>query len=383
MKQALQTARDQFAVYAELHRAKGPGHESKAARNDELVAMCDAALARPEPTADDMARQQWAGMSGADAFLLIDRHADGWSEIGRMMEAWRRSNMAQPELARSVYLVATGETAGGLETYTRHDGAPPPLCDAERIYTSALTQSAELVAVIAERDTLRERLAASEASDAESIRMYRAARDERDRLHASLDCWVIAAAPGGWVHELAAERDQLRAELAAMTADRDSWMRQASDRLDDAVKFGTERDQLRKWKQSRMAVEAEWNPQAVANLLGIWPGRSIRACIMPAVQRLIAERDGLMEQVRDEMDANHELRALGGAASDEDMGTFLRRVISERDQLRAAITEECMLTECVSPDGDPREVLKRLTAWHAETGGGATPRRGRPPAVRP
>jgi hypothetical protein len=165
--------------------------------------------------------------------------------------------------------------------------------------------------------------------------------------------------------------------------ERDSWMRQASDRLDDAVKFGTERDQLRKWKQSRMAVEAEWNPQAVANLLGIWPGRSIRACIMPAVQRLIAERDGLMEQVRDEMDANHELRALGGAASDEDMGTFLRRVISERDQLRAAITEECMLTECVSPDGDPREVLKRLTAWHAETGGGATPRRGRPPAVRP
>lgn len=34
-----------------------------------------------------------------------------------------------------VYLVATGETHNGLETYTRHEGAPPPLCDAECLYT--------------------------------------------------------------------------------------------------------------------------------------------------------------------------------------------------------------------------------------------------------
>lgn len=36
-----------------------------------------------------------------------------------------------------VYLVATGQLSeSGLETYTRHEGAPPPMCDAERLYLS-------------------------------------------------------------------------------------------------------------------------------------------------------------------------------------------------------------------------------------------------------
>lgn len=35
-----------------------------------------------------------------------------------------------------VYLVATGETHEGQETYTRHD-APPPLCESERLYSVA------------------------------------------------------------------------------------------------------------------------------------------------------------------------------------------------------------------------------------------------------
>jgi len=39
-----------------------------------------------------------------------------------------------PEVER-VYLVCTGETYEGQETYTRHDVRPPPLCDAEVLYT--------------------------------------------------------------------------------------------------------------------------------------------------------------------------------------------------------------------------------------------------------
>jgi hypothetical protein len=35
-----------------------------------------------------------------------------------------------------VYLVCTGELYEDQETYTRHEGAPPPLCDFERLYTS-------------------------------------------------------------------------------------------------------------------------------------------------------------------------------------------------------------------------------------------------------
>ena len=36
--------------------------------------------------------QDWKGMDGAAAWHLIDRHADGWAEVGSMMEAWRLAN---------------------------------------------------------------------------------------------------------------------------------------------------------------------------------------------------------------------------------------------------------------------------------------------------
>ena len=36
--------------------------------------------------------QNWRGMDGAIAWHLIDRHADGWEEIGQMMDAWLRAN---------------------------------------------------------------------------------------------------------------------------------------------------------------------------------------------------------------------------------------------------------------------------------------------------
>lgn len=71
---------------------------------------------------------------------------------------------------------------------------------------------------------------------------------------------------------------------------------------------------------------------------------------------VIAERDALRE------------RLAASESSDAESIRMYRAARDERDHLRAAITEECMLTECVSPEGDPRDVLKRLTAWHAETG---------------
>lgn len=36
--------------------------------------------------------QEWKGMDGATAWHLIDRHADGWSDVGAMMNAWLRAN---------------------------------------------------------------------------------------------------------------------------------------------------------------------------------------------------------------------------------------------------------------------------------------------------
>lgn len=59
------------------------------------------------------AAQQWAGMDGATAWHLIDRHADGWDEVGEMMNAWLRANGGS--LATRM-----GQMIG--ETMKTHDG---------------------------------------------------------------------------------------------------------------------------------------------------------------------------------------------------------------------------------------------------------------------
>ena len=49
------------------------------------------------------ASQNWAGMNGAEAWAMIDRHSDGWNDTERMMNAWLDANRApepSDELAR-------------------------------------------------------------------------------------------------------------------------------------------------------------------------------------------------------------------------------------------------------------------------------------------
>ena len=55
----------------------------------------------------------------------------------------------------------------------------------------------------------------------------------------------------------------------------------------------------------------------------------------PALAAAVAERDELVDQLRDEISANLAFREAGGAMPDEDMPTFCARLIAERDELRA------------------------------------------------
>jgi hypothetical protein len=58
--------------------------------------------AAPEPPHLSMTReeaqtfQNWAGMDGACAFHLIERHANGWGDVARMMDAWLQANSKAP-----------------------------------------------------------------------------------------------------------------------------------------------------------------------------------------------------------------------------------------------------------------------------------------------
>jgi len=61
-----------------------------------------------------------------------------------------------------------------------------------------------------------------------------------------------------------------------------------------------------------------------------------RTALIDAVRAIVAERDGLMQTLRDEIDENLRLRELGGALPDENITAMTERIIRERGQFRAA-----------------------------------------------
>lgn len=61
-------------------------------------------------------KQDWKGMDGATAFLLIQRHADGWDEVGEMMTAWLRTNTAPQPAQASGYGQTLIPQVSGFDT---------------------------------------------------------------------------------------------------------------------------------------------------------------------------------------------------------------------------------------------------------------------------
>ena len=70
------------------------------ARGQAIDAYTQMVGAAPEPPHLSMTKeeaatfQDWRGMDGACAFHLIERHANGWGDTARMMEAWLAANAA-------------------------------------------------------------------------------------------------------------------------------------------------------------------------------------------------------------------------------------------------------------------------------------------------
>ena len=71
--------------------------------------------AAPQPEHDRMTKedaqafQDWKEMDGAIAFHLIERHADGWHQVGMMMDAWLDANrVPNAEITGSALLRSPG-----------------------------------------------------------------------------------------------------------------------------------------------------------------------------------------------------------------------------------------------------------------------------------
>jgi hypothetical protein len=89
----------------------------------ELVAECERAMRQRDEYLKTGARTGANGGAWDTVFgYIVRKHLSA--------RAAPVEQAAQPS-AGAVYLVATGETHEGRETYTRHEGAPPPLSDYE------------------------------------------------------------------------------------------------------------------------------------------------------------------------------------------------------------------------------------------------------------
>ena len=60
-------------------------------RFEALVRADERAALVQKPTIENNS-QNWQGMDGATAWHLIDRHADGWADVAKMMGEWLAAN---------------------------------------------------------------------------------------------------------------------------------------------------------------------------------------------------------------------------------------------------------------------------------------------------
>ena len=66
--------------------------EIMVADRDALAAELRAVRGDQTPTTEDINLQEWKGMDGACAWHLIDRYAEDWSHVERLMNAWLEAN---------------------------------------------------------------------------------------------------------------------------------------------------------------------------------------------------------------------------------------------------------------------------------------------------
>jgi hypothetical protein len=90
------------------------------------------------PTTEGISRNAQFGRLFADGAYSAE--PSWWvphEDYERLRKHWEDAcKQPSPAPARRVYLVPTGIVHEGEETYTRHEGQPPPLCDSECLYTS-------------------------------------------------------------------------------------------------------------------------------------------------------------------------------------------------------------------------------------------------------
>lgn len=108
-----------------------------------------------------------------------------------------------------------------------------------------------------------------------------------------------------------------------------------------ARRLESERDDLKAWKESALAVDSEWDVQELAKMLGCQPGQSCRRAIHEGALKLLHEIDSLKRE-RDES---------------REENAAMREAIKEA---HAALKNACSYPVCGSWNEQAEEALTKL-----------------------
>ena len=139
------------------------------------------------------ASQNWAGMNGAEAWAMIDRHSDGWTDTERMMNAWLDANRAPEPSAELARLRAENEATRSALV----DAAQKQKEEQSKMLAAVDRLRKESDALIAMHSALRaenERLKADAADAARYRWIKRGASFREERDMGPGGCWSIFVA---------------------------------------------------------------------------------------------------------------------------------------------------------------------------------------------
>jgi len=135
--------------------------------------------------------------------------------------------------------------------------------------------------------------------------------------------------------DLIAAALRLTAIAERNTDDRDEWQHSISEVREMCARAMVQPDMA---EVERLVREFEYAAGPYGHdLVGVCGSRfATRAALLDYVRGVMAERDALMQTLRDEIGENLRLRELGGALPDENITAMTERLIRERDQFRDA-----------------------------------------------
>jgi hypothetical protein len=85
--------REAFEAFKLRGNSKYKPHDDSISDRHDWVVWQAAQAAQPAPTVPDN-MQDWKGMDGTTAWHLIERQADNWADVGKMMGEWLTKNQA-------------------------------------------------------------------------------------------------------------------------------------------------------------------------------------------------------------------------------------------------------------------------------------------------